>query len=343
MDFLLAEINRKKKEAEEAKKKLNGGTESSGQDVKYLRRGELERIRQQEYLEEEERERNKKKLKSSHVPSISNQAPLIKETAQEENAPLKAQQGHQQLYIIPSNTSALVAEERLVELEESEIKSRLRSRNHPVTLFGETMQDRIIRLQKIIAQEHRAKPVTFRNLLDATEQNLEESKYKGEDNVDNTVQPLQDKILDVDTRGISMILVKNDMAAACDLMSAYFKKLMKLWEIHLNQRPEEVKRTPKGKLQSITHAQTVEHLKPFYRGLRKGSLANDILGHVATICEHMQNKEYMQANDAYIRLAIGNSPWPIGVTNSGIHERAADDRIKTSEVAHVLNDETTRK
>lgn len=28
----------------------------------------------------------------------------------------------------------------------------------------------------------------------------------------------------------------------------------------------------------------------------------------------MKERNYLEANDIYLRLAIGNSPWPIGVT-----------------------------
>lgn len=45
----------------------------------------------------------------------------------------------------------------------------------------------------------------------------------------------------------------------------------------------------------------------------------------------------------YIKLAIGNAPWPIGVTMVGIHERSAREKIYTNSVAHIMNDETTRK
>ncbi|VDO99392.1 unnamed protein product [Schistosoma margrebowiei] len=49
------------------------------------------------------------------------------------------------------------------------------------------------------------------------------------------------------------------------------------------------------------------------------------------------------ANDAYLELAIGNAPWPLGVTNHGIHSRTAQEKIYAKNVAHVLNDETQRK
>ena len=42
-------------------------------------------------------------------------------------------------------------------------------------------------------------------------------------------------------------------------------------------------------------------------------------------------------------MAIGNAPWPIGVTMVGIHARTGREKISSRYVAHVLNDETQRK
>lgn len=52
---------------------------------------------------------------------------------------------------------------------------------------------------------------------------------------------------------------------------------------------------------------------------------------------------FIQANDAYLQMAIGNAPWPIGVTMVGIHARTGREKIFSKHVAHVLNDETQRK
>lgn len=51
----------------------------------------------------------------------------------------------------------------------------------------------------------------------------------------------------------------------------------------------------------------------------------------------------LQANDSYLQMAIGNAPWPIGVTMVGIHARTGREKIFSKNVAHVLNDETQRK
>mmetsp|Transcript_10792 Transcript_10792/g.19052 ORF Transcript_10792/g.19052 Transcript_10792/m.19052 type:complete len:88 (+) Transcript_10792:1164-1427(+) len=55
------------------------------------------------------------------------------------------------------------------------------------------------------------------------------------------------------------------------------------------------------------------------------------------------NRNNLQAADHYVRLAIGNDPWPIGVTMVGIHERKGRERINAGKVAHVMNDESQRK
>ncbi len=56
-----------------------------------------------------------------------------------------------------------------------------------------------------------------------------------------------------------------------------------------------------------------------------------------------EEREYVKANSAYLGMAIGNAPWPMGVTAVGMHERASQDKLCTHTVPHVLNDETQRK
>ena len=42
-----------------------------------------------------------------------------------------------------------------------------------------------------------------------------------------------------------------------------------------------------------------------------------MLARMAEIVHHMQERQYQRANDSYLRLSIGNAPWPIGVTMVG--------------------------
>lgn len=61
------------------------------------------------------------------------------------------------------------------------------------------------------------------------------------------------------------------------------------------------------------------------------------------VTKHMLVRDYIAANEAYMEMAIGNAPWPIGVTMVGIHARTGREKINDKNVAHVLNDETQRK
>ena len=90
-------------------------------------------------------------------------------------------------------------------------------------------------------------------------------------------------------------------------------------------------------------AQTNHYLMPFFVLLQEKKISESVIDHLMEIVTFLQMREYVKANDAYIRLSIGNAPWPIGVTMVCIHERSARERIHSNQVAHVLNDERQRK
>lgn len=72
-------------------------------------------------------------------------------------------------------------------------------------------------------------------------------------------------------------------------------------------------------------------------------LPDDIRQALMVVVDCCMKRDYLAAMDQYIKMAIGNAPWPIGVTMVGIHERSAREKIYTNSVAHIMNDETTRK
>ncbi len=77
--------------------------------------------------------------------------------------------------------------------------------------------------------------------------------------------------------------------------------------------------------------------------LRKQTVSDDIRDSLLKMIKHALQRNYILCNEAYMEMAIGNAPWPIGVTNAGIHARPARENIFSKHVAHVLNDETQRK
>lgn len=48
------------------------------------------------------------------------------------------------------------------------------------------------------------------------------------------------------------------------------------------------------------------------------AISMELLTCITTICFYMQKREYVKANDMYLRLTIGNATWPIGISMLGI-------------------------
>lgn len=230
-------------------------------------------------------------------------------------------------------------------LSNEETTRRLRVKGQPIRLFGESDRERRLRLRALELIEERdherqGGQNDFKKALEDVEnaeklmnKNVEDSSSNGKrkDESENTVD-----ILDLD-------LLKTDPQKVYPIIYYTLKRRLKEWEEWMDQRPEQIKRSTQGKLASATQRQSAEYLKPFFKMLRQRSMPDDMLPRVAEIVHHMQKRQYQRANDAYLRLSIGNAPWPIGVTMVGIHERSAREKISTDQVAHVLNDEVSRK
>ncbi|KAJ0457382.1 putative pre-mRNA-splicing factor 18 [Helianthus annuus] len=110
-----------------------------------------------------------------------------------------------------------------------------------------------------------------------------------------------------------------------DKILVFLSKLLIEWNHVLDEMTESDKRTAKGKSAFATFKQY------------------EIRQALVLVMNCCMKRDYAAASDHYIRIAIGNSPWPIGATMVGIHERSAREKIHTNNVAHVMNDETTRK
>ena len=136
---------------------------------------------------------------------------------------------------------------------------------------------------------------------------------------------------------------QGDMQLDSKVVIEFLRHLTYLWGKDLNERELDGKMTLQGKLKSAQYEQTMGYLKPLFRKLKAVSLTADILSALTCIVQNLMDKEYVKASDKYLQMAIGNAPWPIGVTNPGIHARTGREKISTALVAHVLNDETQRK
>ena len=129
-------------------------------------------------------------------------------------------------------------------------------------------------------------------------------------------------------------------------LTSYFTLLLRAWASALANRESSVSQSIAGKQALNAYTSSLQNLRPLFAHFEKGDLAEPLLEPLLEIVSAAQERRYVDANDAYLRLSIGKAAWPIGVTMVGIHERSAREKLSESGergVAHIMSDEGTRK
>ncbi|SGY83787.1 BQ5605_C009g05655 [Microbotryum silenes-dioicae] len=424
MNFLKAEIANKKRALELAHSQptTTDSTSTTTTDpptastsastthaTKYIRRGDLERIR----VEQQQRQDLlHAALKVAQLEVDSNQTLAVASSSSSSTTTTTTTATTEHLSPLTHVTDS---RPEAFNISNEEAIKRLRYKAQPIRLFGESDKERRLRLRalELIEERSEGQRNEFMNVMHNVDKdmNLQQVADKiisstpkidnkkstmttvrdedgpllpeGENRTDNLLHPKdQDIIVDVS-------LVKSNphkvypqiyhalkvgtpfLLTSATLLRAHesapcLQRVLKEWEQSLADRPEAVRRSTQGRMAAATQQTSAEYLKPLFKSLRKRvsrsnkpkpthdqvthsvsspsqDLAPDVLQAIAEITYNMQIREYLRANDAYLRLSIGNAPWPIGVTMVGIHERSGREKIFSNNVAHVLNDETSRK
>ncbi|KAL3982938.1 Prp18 domain family protein [Acanthocheilonema viteae] len=319
MDILRAEIERKRKQVEEI----------TIPNKKYLKRSEL--------LQKEE-EKNRENYQAKYRIAPTSATVMKKEgLTRIENQP-------KEMYI----ESELDCD----DLPRTDVIRRLRSRSQPITLFGETEQESRSRLRKLEIEQPDMKEGwknDFQSAMKEVDHELIEEVIKGEQyNSGKHDVDMPNSTDDTNWERIeanAQLLGEGDNPNRdCDVIREFFSYILTRWGKALNARDEVEKRSAEGKLAATMHKQTMEHLRPLMKNLEKHNVNADIREHLIKICRLIIiDRDYIRANNAYMEMAIGNAPWPVGVTRSGLHQRPGSAKAYVSNIAHVLNDETQRK
>lgn len=130
-------------------------------------------------------------------------------------------------------------------------------------------------------------------------------------------------------------------------IAKYLRQWCNDWGDDLEARPDEAKASGPGHQATMVYKQSMRFMEPLWKSLDTKTLDDELKVGLWMMVQYMRDRNYLAANDVYLKLAIGNSPWPIGVTSVGIHERSAREKIShvmnASGKAHIMNDEATRK
>ncbi len=322
------------------KGKQSASSVSSG-DNKYLKRSEVEAQRQATYRAEQEaeeqarQERLQKKRKADEEEAareterqekrrrLAEESRRIRE--EEEDAEERKRRRRLGLPDLPPNQkdgedSTPIPEEE--DLPEEQLVEKLRALSEPVRLFGETHKQRLKRYKKRIGTQSLAAIMT-------------------DGPIPTTLELVPEKDMKVDLQ------IPKDTEARKFVfrqLASYFTMVLKEWDVTLARRDGDVKESYQGKQAYAAMVQARENMRPLFKKLEKFDLPDSILQPVVEIVHAAQERRYVDANDGYLRLSIGNAAWPIGVTMVGIHERSAREKLHENEnSAHILSDESTRK
>ena len=220
----------------------------------------------------------------------------------------------------PTSSSKDTAAE-LMNLSRSEVIRKLRERGEPILLFGESEKDACSRLRQLeisAPEVNRGFRNDFQEAMDEVDEDylqeiLEDSavgqskdKNKNEDiDIDDSVtyESIQEK---------AGSLGKGNKQHDIDVMLTLLKFLLKKWNDQVNCGTMEEKLRTKTKMAKATFNQTRVYLKPLLKKLKNDKIPDDIFDSLTEIMKKLLQRDYIKASDAYLTMAIGNAPWPIG-------------------------------
>ncbi|KAL1464146.1 hypothetical protein WDU94_003819 [Cyamophila willieti] len=237
-------------------------------------------------------------------------------------------------------------------LPRKEVIRRLRERGEPITLFGESELDSFQRLRQCEIQQpetNKGFRNDFQEALEKVDQTYLDELLASQAQTSNSrvikeqEKPPEKQITYDDIQMMAKDLGKGDRNLDMNVTLNLIQFLLDKWGTELNTRSGAEKMGTRGKFALATYTQTQQYLKPLLRKLKSKTLPEDISDSLTEITKHILDRNYIAASDSYLEMAIGNAPWPIGVTMVGIHARTGREKIFSKNVAHVLNDETQRK
>lgn len=265
---------------------------------KYIRRADLEAEREESYrLEQaaiakakvgkaaakrrfEEEEAEKKSIREDKRQRLAEESRIRREVEEriEEDARRK------RIGLPP------LAEKKPVEdgpapeedIEDNELRMLLRGMDQPITMFAESHTARLKRYKALTTKEVMSNgPIPTRlELLPEADMAIGSTKAPG--------------------AGKERIYLYRQLAS-------YFTMILEEWIRALNRRDTTVKTSREGQAAYAAMEQSRINLEPLFRKFEKGSLENSILEPIMEIVAFAQQRRYVDANDAYLRLSIGKA------------------------------------
>lgn len=293
--------------AQIAKSKTPSSTsQAASKENKYLKRSEVEAQRQAAYaaeqealenarvakldrkrkLEEEEAEKNKRREEKRQRLAEESR----KRREEQEDAEERARRKRLGLPDLPPKQKDGDAKEGTPladgeeDMDDVGLVQKLRALEEPAKLFGESHIHRLRRYRRLVGGT--SGPVMTKGPIPTTLVPVPEAEMK-----------IPEK-------------APKDPEARAFLfrqLASYFTMILEEWDVALSRRDASVKTSSSGKAAYNAMVQARTSMVPLFRKLEKGELEDGILEPVVEIVRCCQERRYVDANDAYLRLSIGKA------------------------------------
>lgn len=312
MDFaalMSKEISKSKGDEKGDKKGTEKGTEK---DKKYVRRGDQEAARIAAYNEEQERQRQereerltqKRKLEDEEAERRRERETKKQKLAddsrkkREEDEANRERERRKKLglpELPPQRTGSAEAtpetedQKEQEDIPDDELTRKFREFNEPVCLFGETHETRLRRCRRLIRRALAPRPKLSDGPIPTTLELVPEVQMK--------ISPVIPK----EPEGRHFLVRQ---------LASYFNMVLAEWEDALSRRESAVKQSLPGRQAYNAMVQSRDNLRPLFRKLEKGDVDNGMLEPIVEVVHKAQERRYVDANDAYLRLSIGKAYVP---------------------------------
>lgn len=277
-------------------------SEEKPQEKKFVRRGEEEAARIAAYNAEQEQARRdreerwtlKRKLEDEEADRRREREDkkrrLADESRQkrEEEESVKDRERRKKLGLpeLPatSESDGNGAEEE--DIAEEKLTEKLRELNEPARLFGENHRARLRRYHQLVKRS------------------LAPKQHLTEGPIPTTLEPVPE----IDMK-IAQTIPKDAESRRFlyRQLTSYFNMLLSEWDLALSRRDLSVKQSLQGRQAYTAMVQSRDNMKPLIRKFEKSDLDDGLLEPIIEIVTKAQQRRYVDANDAYLRLSIGKA------------------------------------
>lgn len=242
----------------------------------------LVRLEQKRKREEDDAERNRAREEKRR--KLAEDSQKLRE--EQEEAEERTRRKRLGLPDLPpkSGTEGTPLAEGEEDIEDEELKQKLRELDEPAILFGEGHAARLRRLRRLTTASQAV--AMTKGPIPTSLELVPESEMKVPDVVPTDEEQRR-------------FLFRQ--------LASYFDMVLSEWQVALARREESVKTSYTGKAAYNAMVQARNSMVPLFRKLEKGELESGILDPVVEIVRCCQRRRYVDANDAYLRLSIGKA------------------------------------